>query len=60
VCFNTLADCSKSQSNKSLGAGDEHEKDQDQDHDAEHTDEKIINEGSYTEHLSNLPNGSQR
>jgi hypothetical protein len=39
---------------------DEHEKDQDQDHDAEHTDEKIINEGSYTERLSNLPNGIQR
>jgi hypothetical protein len=40
----------KSQSNQGLGAGDEHEKDQDQDQDHEHTDEKAINEGSYSQH----------
>jgi ABC-type Zn2+ transport system substrate-binding protein/surface adhesin len=55
-----LAENLKSQANQSLGAGDEHEKDQDQDHESEHADEKIINEGSYNEHLSYLPNSNRR
>lgn len=56
VSINALAHYLKSQSNRSLGVGDEHEKDQDQDH--EHADEKAINEGSFSQPVSRSTNYS--